>query len=335
MAKRVLGVASALGADEAQLLTKSGLDRGLLTDPKGRVPIARVLDFLALLLEKASVERLGIILATTSEPDAYHTPALILLASETLARGFARAFEYQRLWGDGDRFAIVSGADVGRPRSEMAVSFRAPGRRHAATGVLEVCALAETLMAVRFLTGEADAAPVAWALPFAPADVDSLVAFFKQPPARVSSPAYVAFERDTMNRPVATAHALFRGVFEQQARSEIDALPALSELRGRVRAFLARALTTGSFSLQRCAVELALSPRTLERRLAEEGTSYAAELDEARRAAAQSLLTEGRTVDEVAFLTGYSERAAFHRACVRWFDRTPGQMRRRAIHDGA
>jgi len=38
-------------------------------------------------------------------------------------------------------------------------------------------------------------------------------------------------------------------------------------------------------------------------------------------------LREQRSIEEISVLLGYSERSAFHRACLRWFGKTPAQLR--------
>jgi AraC-like DNA-binding protein len=74
-----------------------------------------------------------------------------------------------------------------------------------------------------------------------------------------------------------------------------------------------------------------MSTRTLQRRLAEEGTSFRGLLDDVRRtAAARHLRTPGLSNAEVAYVLGFSELAAFQRAFRRWYGVTPGEFRRTA-----
>jgi AraC-like DNA-binding protein len=74
-----------------------------------------------------------------------------------------------------------------------------------------------------------------------------------------------------------------------------------------------------------------MSPRTLQRRLHEENTSHQQLLDELRRELAQRYLREPTiAIGETAFLLGFSEPSAFHRAFKRWTGTTPGTFRRRA-----
>jgi AraC-like DNA-binding protein len=73
-----------------------------------------------------------------------------------------------------------------------------------------------------------------------------------------------------------------------------------------------------------------MSPRTLQRRLAEEGVSYQTLLEGARKEAAGRYLADGTlAIGEIAYLLGYSEPAPFHRAFKRWYGTTPEAFRRR------
>ena len=75
---------------------------------------------------------------------------------------------------------------------------------------------------------------------------------------------------------------------------------------------------------------LGVSVRSLQRRLAEEGRSYHGLVDETRKDAAERYLSNSSlSIGEVAFLLGYSEAAAFHRAFRRWSGATPQEFRRR------
>jgi AraC-like DNA-binding protein len=72
-----------------------------------------------------------------------------------------------------------------------------------------------------------------------------------------------------------------------------------------------------------------MSRRTLERRLSEEGTTYRDLVEGLRRGLAEQFLVEPRVaIAEVAFLLGFSEASAFHRAFKRWTGKTPTDYRR-------
>ena len=82
--------------------------------------------------------------------------------------------------------------------------------------------------------------------------------------------------------------------------------------------------------LDAVAASLHLHPRTLRRRLAEEGTSFRALTNDVRSTLAVELLSQvGLTVEQVARRLGYAETAAFNHAFARWFGLAPNEFRRK------
>jgi AraC-like DNA-binding protein len=98
-----------------------------------------------------------------------------------------------------------------------------------------------------------------------------------------------------------------------------------------VRAALSRRMTGERPSVEKIAHELRLSPRTLQRRLGELGTSYQELLDDVRRDASRRLLAStDLDAGEIAFLLGFEELNSFSRAFHGWEGATP--MRWREAH---
>lgn len=92
---------------------------------------------------------------------------------------------------------------------------------------------------------------------------------------------------------------------------------------------LKRALAGGRPSLKSLARELLQSERTLQRRLASEGTTFSALLNEARRQLGLHLLADpSLELKEVAYLLGYEDANSFHRAFRKWEKLSPSQWRR-------
>jgi AraC-like DNA-binding protein len=98
----------------------------------------------------------------------------------------------------------------------------------------------------------------------------------------------------------------------------------------RVRGVLAQLLGTAAPEIEAVARVLDLHPRTLQRRLAGEGTTYGAVLDETRRGTAlRWLTTTDVPVSQIAGLVGLSEASALTRCARRWWGVTPREVRRR------
>jgi AraC-like DNA-binding protein len=99
-------------------------------------------------------------------------------------------------------------------------------------------------------------------------------------------------------------------------------------LSAQVRYMMVKQLGETPLTPESIARALAVSARTMSRRLAEEGTSFRSLLDDVRRDFACALLQDrSSNIGDIAFFLQYSEPAAFHRAFRRWTGQTPRQFR--------
>jgi AraC-like DNA-binding protein len=104
-------------------------------------------------------------------------------------------------------------------------------------------------------------------------------------------------------------------------------------LAGRVHLLLTQALGTSAVQVGVIARQLGTHPRTLQRRLAAEQTTFEAILDDVRRATAARLITQtDLPLTQVTAMIGLAEQSALSRAVRRWFGVSPRQLRTTA-HD--
>jgi AraC-like DNA-binding protein len=117
------------------------------------------------------------------------------------------------------------------------------------------------------------------------------------------------------------AEGLFRLLDERLAQAE------RSSFASRVRDLLPAMIDQGGALREAVARRLLISERTLQRRLADEGTDFSTLLDGVRRAIAQQHLGSDRiSLKNLSYKLGFSDPSAFHRACLRWFGKAPGEF---------
>jgi AraC-like DNA-binding protein len=142
----------------------------------------------------------------------------------------------------------------------------------------------------------------------------------------------IVFEESALAVPFVTADAEAFSRVVPGLEAELVGRSRARSLRDEVRVAIARNMSSGARpTVDRVARRLHLSPRTLQRRLGEESTSYQEQLDQVRRTSARRLLanTELDTV-EIAFLLGFEEPNSFARAFRAWERTTPTRWRERA-----
>jgi AraC-like DNA-binding protein len=319
--------ASARGADVPELLARHGLKNALAADVDARVPAASVLALWSELPGLVGLPHFGVWLAELAcQQPATSLGARLVHSAPTLRVGFERLLRYERV------FHGVQATSLEETRGLARFTHRPPvGIGPGAHPAIEF-AFAWLLGTARQTTG----APL----------VASRVTFTHPPPGALDEyrrvlgvePRFAAAENAlelpsaALDMPQRTADALLERLVERHAQELARQLPTGAGPAARVRGLLARSLSSGdvdSASLRGVASAFQLPGRTLQRRLAAEGTSFAALLDEVRRDLAfQHLADRGTSVAEVAFALGFADQTAFHRAFMRWTGKTPGEHRR-------
>jgi len=158
----------------------------------------------------------------------------------------------------------------------------------------------------------------------APAYAAEYARFFEVPTAFDSEWNGMRVEESRLRQRIAAQPRFAFGILSEHAERLLQRLEGSRTTRGRVESLLMPILHTGQASMDSIAARLAVSRQTLYRRLKEEGVTFETVLDELRHQLSVHYL-EGRraTVNETAYLVGFSEPAAFSRAYKRWTGSSP------------
>ncbi len=327
-ARAVLMAAAQHGVSAIDLCRQIGLAPQVVEDVDGRVDVSvmlRLWDAVAPLDAD-----FGLHLAEMSGASHLAQPALpwhLLRASATLMEGIARLVAAWRVFND------IHPPELEMPSERApfgALRMRTkdtpyPVPRHAAEYTF-----AWFVVAARQATGT-DIAPlkVAFEHP-APASATEHARIFRCPVEFAQPATMIAFSLDQLLQPTLSGgdHELVR-LLERHTDTLIATLPSTRGFAAEVRAAMTPLLASGDVSVERVASALSTSARSIQRRLREEATTFQRELDELRRELATQYLRDGEiAIAEIAFLLGFSDQSAFHRAFVRWTGKTPGDFRR-------
>jgi AraC-like DNA-binding protein len=150
--------------------------------------------------------------------------------------------------------------------------------------------------------------------------------FFGAPVTTGAPEALLRVPVSLMDRPLGDADQTVRVLALEHLARYGDA-PG-TDVTTRVRSALEQALGTTSTEIGSVAAVLAVHPRTLQRRLEAEGTTFAAVLDGLRRDRARTYLTTtDMPMSQVAAALGLSEQSALTRCARRWWGRSPREVR--------
>lgn len=139
------------------------------------------------------------------------------------------------------------------------------------------------------------------------------------------------FRRGAATTPVVLADATLLSFYSSKCDALLERASSDVTMSQRIARMLD--MEDGWFpSLRDAATRLAVSERTLHRRLADEGTTLTAVVDAARFRKACHLLAQRRmTVDAIAFAVGFSDPSSFSRAFKRWSGQSAQDYRRSLV----
>src|SRR5690606_19219418 len=151
-------------------------------------------------------------------------------------------------------------------------------------------------------------------------------------PERGASTSELVFALELLDLPLLGPDPSLSALLAQRAEELLAALE-VTPLAQRVAALLAADPSASRPSMEALAVRLAMSPRTLQRRLGEADTSWSRLVEaEQRRRACHALAAGELPIKEIADQVGFAEPSTFYRAFKRWTGVTPAEYRR--THQG-
>ena len=312
------------GLARVPLLRKLGIDPALLKNPDGRMPLVKFIALARAIVESGPEEPFGVLAGARRTVRDAGLVGYAIAHSATLGDALARLSRYSRIISDSEAVEL-------RVAGESAtISLDAHPLRRAIPQLSD-----RTMAWVVGVAREITATPIApLAVRFAhpaPRDLKEYRAWFRCPLEFEVRRGQVVFRAADLEKPVVAADSTLETYLDKLATDALKALGSGNSVADRVRRAVWTDLADGPPSLRRVARMLGLSPRTLQRRLAEDDTSFEEVVTGLRRDLAGRLLQQRRlAVYEVAFMLGYSDPSQFIRSFNRWYGVTPRVFRARA-----
>jgi len=312
----------ALALDTEAVLRSAGCHAAELDDPDGRIPHHLALAVWHEAVRCSGDDAFGLHAAEQIRAGAFDVLDYATRSSATLGEGLQRLVHYHRILHD---VAVVQ-LSVDGDRAHLTHALPEPAGvlpRHPAEFIV-----ATWIVVARQATGT-DLAPVEVRFRHSPPnDRTEHARLFRAPICFNSSVNGVVLPRHSLDLPLAKSDPGLCVVLERHLAALLEKMPRTTPFSVRVRELIARDLATAAPSATAAARKLHMSRRTLQRLLETEGTTFTELVDDLRRDLATRYLREpGIAIAEVAFLLGFSEASAFHRAFKRWQGTTPSLYR--------
>ena len=306
------------GIEPAALVERSGLDAAAFDDPDARFPIDATAKLWSEAVEATGDPAFGLTASRFVNQTTFHALGYAIMASSTLREAVERHVRYAYLVSDAAVCRLDEADGIAR------VAFDIPEDRpqpaHEAMDGM-ICLVARSF---RALTG-GRLAPVEVVLrrpdPGACAHVWPKV--FRAPVRFGGETNALAYPSAELDQRLPAGNAELARMNEEVVARYLARLEQ-EYVATRVRALLTERLSSGEPTQQGVARELGISQRSLQRRLADEGTSYKELLSETRKDLALAYLRDGLTsITEVTFLLGFADTSSFSRAFRRWTGESP------------
>jgi len=326
-ARALMDLAVSKGADRSLLAERSHIDLADVRDQDNRIPMASYVALMHTGKVLCNDPALALHFGETFEVAELSIVGLIGQAAETMAEALAQLNRYSRLIADVDGVAAGGRLVLVRESGQLwLVDTRANPNDFPE---LTESSFARMVCTSRRLgnAGLVQAVHFTHAAPVYRAEYDRI---FQVPVIFESGRNALLMADDswlTLRTPLASRYVF--GILSERAEALLKRLENSASVRGRVESLLMPILHTGEASMAVVAREMGMSRQTLFRRLKAEGTTFEKVLDELRRRLALDYLSGRKvSVNETAYLVGFSEAAAFSRAFKRWTGSSPRNQTR-------
>ena len=311
-----------LGADPCALLDAQHISPALLGDEEAVVPYASVIRLFETTARATGRRDFGLMLSRRQDIEILGPLSLVVRNAATVREGLEALASHLHFYSPAIALYFE---DEGNRRVRYVIDINVPGVPQRSQAMDLSLAIMNAIVAL--VAGKDFRAERVMFRHDAEAPESSYRSVFRCPACFDQPLDALVFRREFLERRIDQNDPLLRRTIESYVAQIVAAKPM--DVCGQVEAFVRRLLPARECSLQAIAEHVSMHSRTLQRRLEEDGSSFARIVDEVRRERALLYLAQRQMpLTQVAGLLGYTEQSSFNRACVRWFDTTPLRMRK-------
>lgn len=314
----------ATGHSPQPLFNRTGISLAQLSDPYGSVPLPGFVAFLEGAAELVQDPMIGARIGADLTAGDMGPVGIVLSLSESIEAGISRFVRYTNALQGGTQSQWI------RNGSRWVFTYRLtdphiwPRRQDAEFSLASLVQVVRDNFRSRWTPLEVHFEHDA------PDDSGPLERLFRCP-VKFSQPINrIVIERETCTTIMRTEDPALLAALERHVGEIIGAAPQVGTVRDAVTALIDADLGLSPVTVDRVAAAVSMSPRTLQRHLSQDGTSFRKLLEDIRFERAKLLLSQPRSkVAEVAEALGYSDPTAFWRAWTGWTGEAPSHVKRR------
>lgn len=307
--------------DVGEVCQRLGITSQLLEDRHVRTPHDAQVIFWNVMEEVSGDSDIGLHLGEHMPVYKGQVLQYLFLSSPTFGEGLKRVLNYQRLLSD------ASQASIGIEGNEAYILVDSASDKVATVKHLSECMCLGLIRFFQYVTDDAFKPSRIHFPHAAPADDAEHQRIYQCPVTFAQSDVRIYFDTALLALPSSHAEPELLQLHEKLASEHVAKLER-QDVVSRVYKVFGEVLETGQVNLDDVAARLDIKPRTLRTRLTEAGTNFNQLLADYRCNLAKRLLSgTDESIDEIVYLTGFSEPSTFYRAFKRWTQQTPVEYR--------
>jgi AraC-like DNA-binding protein len=314
-----------LGLDTTEILRAANLDRATLEDPDARIPVDQIGALWQKAYELSKDPNLALHAIEVLPFGAYRVIDFLGASAPTIGAALTKVSDYFPIINSLVRLPYAAGD------RQVTFGVEAPSRPEIITRPYAEYTLAAIFLRTRIVTNQKfDLIRADFSHP-RPADISEHERIFECPVRFGAEACQLVIARKVWDTPRTGSEPALFSVLETHARILFEQVPRADDIVARVRKAIEAELRGGDPKLETVARQLAMSPRTIQRRLKDQRLVFNDILDDMRFRAAKSYLAQRDVAGtEVAYLLGFAEQSSFNHAFKRWSGQTPTEYRRQA-----
>lgn len=318
---KIINAAEVFGVKPDELCRPAKLDAAALEDVHRRIPFSQFIGLYQRAANLTGDEAFGLHVGERNNPKSYGMLGYVSINSRTVGEALNRLIRFQQIRTDAYKFSLeIVGTNAHLVYIYQTNDAAPEARRHESEETL--CSIIEF---GRLMTGS-DWIPREVHFEHArPQNISEHQRIFRAPVLFGKPNTRLIFDWSFLKTTLVEADL----TLECQAEELLaKSPPDKSVLTNRIRQLMRENFLGGELRMKTICRKSNFSPRTLHRKLREEGTSYGKLLEETQSEMSKFYLRQPEiAICEISCLLGFSQPSAFHRAFRRWNGLTPKAFR--------
>lgn len=311
----------ALKVDIDAFLCSLGIDPQMVKCPDTRLPIETYLLIQDQAAEYVNDPYFGLHMGEFAKPGSWSILGYMMMNCRTLGEALEKSGRYSRIIGN-----LIEARMQFQLTKIKGIFFTPPHAPKMSRHCFEAT-FASLIRLMRTLTGKQINPLDVTFIYQEPASRSEYERFFQCPVRFGQKANTVTMDIRAVNTPVLMPNPDLLEYFEKYAQSFLAEMERKDEHTRAVTRIILSKLDDEALSINKVARELAVSVRTLQKRLEDEGVVFSDLYKDVRQRLAQQYLRENYTVEQITYMLGFSEPSVFRKAFKKWSGVTPREYR--------